>query len=205
MKLKVCGMREFENITSLCKLKPNYIGFIFWAPSERYVTDKTPKINDSIKKTGVFVNASIDYIETMIVKHQLSAVQLHGDETPDYCKVIKNLNVEVIKTFSISNNYNFSILKSYEKNCDFFLFDTKGDLPGGNGINFDWDILKNYPLQKPFFLSGGIGTDNIDQIKKLLNSQLPIYAIDVNSKFEISPAKKNIDKLKLFKKELYEL
>ena len=165
MKLKVCGMREFENITSLCKLKPNYIGFIFWAPSERYVTDKTPKIDDSIKKTGVFVNASIDYIETMIVKHQLSAV----------------------------------------KNCDFFLFDTKGDLPGGNGINFDWDILKNYPLQKPFFLSGGIGTDNIDQIKKLLNSQLPIYAIDVNSKFEISPAKKNIDKLKLFKKELYEL
>ena len=141
----------------------------------------------------------------MIVKHQLSAVQLHGDETPDYCKVIKNLNVEVIKTFSISNNYNFSILKSYEKNCDFFLFDTKGDLPGGNGINFDWDILKNYPLQKPFFLSGGIGIDNIDQIKKILNSQLPIYAIDVNSKFEISPAKKNIDKLKLFKKELYEL
>ena len=141
----------------------------------------------------------------MIVKHQLSAVQLHGDESPDYCKVIKNLNVEVIKTFSISNNYNFSILKRYEKNCDFFLFDTKGDLPGGNGINFDWDILKNYPLQKPFFLSGGIGTDNIDQIKKLLNSQLPIYAIDVNSKFEISPAKKNIDKLKLFKKELYEL
>ena len=141
----------------------------------------------------------------MIVKHQLSAVQLHGDETPDYCKVIKNLNVEVIKTFSISDNYNFSILKSYEKNCNFFLFDTKGDLPGGNGINFDWDILKNYPLQKPFFLSGGIGTDNIDQIKKLLNSQLPIYAIDVNSKFEISPAKKNIDKLKLFKKELYEL
>tara|TARA_B100000941_G_scaffold134278_1_gene95197 strand:- start:613 stop:1038 length:426 start_codon:yes stop_codon:yes gene_type:complete len=141
----------------------------------------------------------------MIVKHQLSAVQLHGDETPDYCMVIKNLNVEVIKTFSMSNNYNFSILKSYEKNCDFFLFDTKGDLPGGNGINFDWDILKNYPLQKPFFLSGGIGTDNIDQIKKLLNSQLPIYAIDVNSKFEISPAKKNIDKLKLFKKELYEL
>ena len=119
--------------------------------------------------------------------------------------MIKNLNVEVIKTFSISNNYNFSILKSYEKNCDFFLFDTKGDLPGGNGINFDWDILKNYPLQKPFFLSGGIGTDNIDQIKKLLNFQLPIYAIDVNSKFEISPAKKNIDKLKLFKKELYEL
>ena len=116
MKLKVCGMREFENITSLCKLKPNYIGFIFWAPSERHVTDKTPKIDGSIKKTGVFVNASIDYIETMIVKHQLSAVQLHGDETPDYCKVIKNLNVEVIKTFSISNNYNFSILKSYEKN-----------------------------------------------------------------------------------------
>ena len=141
----------------------------------------------------------------MIVKHQLSAVQLHGDETPDYCKVIKNLNVEVIKTFSISNNYNFSILKSYEKNCDFFLFDTKGDLPGGNGINFDWDILKNYPLEKPFFLSGGIGTDNIDQIKKLLNFQLPIYAIYVNSKFEISPAKKDIDKLKLFKKELYEL
>ena len=96
-------------------------------------------------------------------------------------------------------------MKSYEKNCDFFLFDTKGDLPGGNGTNFDWDILKNYPLQKPFFLSGGIGTDNINQIKKLLNSQLPIYAIDVNSKFEISPAKKDIDKLKLFKKELYEL
>jgi phosphoribosylanthranilate isomerase len=205
MKLKVCGMREEKNILKLATLKPDYIGFIFWRPSSRYVETKTPTLPTSIKKTGVFVNASIGYIQSIIKDHALQAVQLHGEETSDYCSMIKEFGVEVIKTFSIKDSFDYSHLNVYEFSCDFFLFDTKGKLPGGNGSGFDWNILASYPSQKPFFLSGGIGPENITQIKNMLKVNLPLYAIDVNSKFEVAPANKNIDQLKQFKSELDEL
>ena len=205
MKLKVCGMREPENIEALSALTPNYMGFIFWAPSCRYVETTTPELPSAIKKTGVFVDASIDYIQTMVQDHDLQAVQLHGEETPQYCALVQGFGVEVIKAFSIRDSFDFSQLEPYESGCDFFLFDTKGALPGGNGYRFDWSLLTNYPSQKPFFLSGGIGLEHTAQIKALLNTDLPLYAIDVNSKFELAPARKNIDALTQFKNELYEL
>jgi len=204
MKLKICGMREPENIEAIAALAPDYLGFIFWAPSSRYVNQSTPTLTEEIKKIGVFVDATLDYIETIIKEHQLQAVQLHGNETSAYCKQIQYLGIEVIKAFSIQNDFDFSELKAYENSCDFFLFDTKGELPGGNGYCFDWSILKAYPSKKPFFLSGGIGIENVEDLQKLLKTNLPIYAIDVNSKFESAPGIKKVNELRQFKKELYE-
>ena len=205
MKLKVCGMRELENISALSELNPNYIGFIFWSESSRFVDKKTPPLDKKIIKTGVFVDATFDYILTKIKDHQLDAVQLHGQESCSYCKVIKDYGLKVIKSFSIKNTFDFNTLKDYENSCDYYLFDTKGKLPGGNGFSFDWNILNEYPSQKPFFLSGGIGVDNLNEIKKLVKTKLPIHAIDVNSKFETAPGNKNIELLKKFKKEIDEL
>ena len=205
MRLKVCGMRELENISALSELDPNYIGFIFWSESSRFVNKKTPPLDKKIIKTGVFVDATFDYILTKIKDHQLDAVQLHGQESCSYCKVIKNYGLKVIKSFSIKNTFDFNTLEDYENSCDYYLFDTKGKLPGGNGFTFDWKILNEYPSQKPFFLSGGIGVDNLNEIKKLVKTKLPIHAIDVNSKFETAPGNKNIELLKKFKKEIDEL
>ena len=205
MKLKVCGMREPDNIAALSALQPDYMGFIFWAPSSRYVSEVTPVLDKSIKKTGVFVDASVDYIQSSISAHQLQAVQLHGEETPGYCQLLQGFGVEVIKAFSVKDAFDFSMLEAYENSCDFFLFDTKGALPGGNGYTFDWSLLKEYPSQKPFFLSGGIGLENTQEIKELLNTDLPLYAIDVNSKFELAPGLKKIKDITQFKNKLYEL
>lgn len=205
MRLKVCGMRELENISALSELDPNYIGFIFWSESSRFVDKKTPPLDKKIIKTGVFVDATFDYILTKIKDHQLDAVQLHGQESCSYCKVIKDYGLKVIKSFSLKNTFDFNTLEDYENSCDYYLFDTKGKLPGGNGFNFDWKILNEYPSQKPFFLSGGIGVDNLNEIKKLVKTKLPIHAIDVNSKFETAPGNKNIELLKKFKKEIDEL
>ena len=205
MRLKVCGMRELENISALSELNPNYIGFIFWSESSRFVDKKTPPLDKKIIKTGVFVDATFDYILTKIKDHQLDAVQLHGQESCSYCKVIKDYGLKVIKSFSIKNTFDFNTLEDYENSCDYYLFDTKGKLPGGNGFSFDWNILNEYPSQKPFFLSGGIGVDNLNEIKKLVKTKLPIHAIDVNSKFETAPGNKNIELLKKFKKEIDEL
>lgn len=205
MKLKVCGMRLPENIKALTALNPDYMGFIFWAPSSRFVDSSTPPLSKEIKKIGVFVDASLDYIETIIKDHNLQAVQLHGKENPEYCSYIKNLDVEVIKAFSVKDHFDFSSLDPYESACDFYLFDTKGELPGGNGYGFDWSILKHYPSKKPFFLSGGIGLEEVKQILELKKIDLPLYAIDVNSKFETAPGVKKIDELEQFKNELYEL
>ena len=205
MRLKVCGMRELENISALSELDPNYIGFIFWSESSRFVDKKTPPLDKKIIKTGVFVDATFDYILTKIKDHQLDAVQLHGQESCSYCKVIKDYGLKVIKSFSIKNTFDFNTLEDYENSCDYYLFDTKGKLPGGNGFTFNWKILNEYPSQKPFFLSGGIGVDNLNEIKKLVKTKLPIHAIDVNSKFETAPGNKNIELLKKFKKEIDEL
>ncbi|MDO7542527.1 MAG: phosphoribosylanthranilate isomerase [Flavobacteriaceae bacterium] len=198
-------MRTPENIEALAALNPDYMGFIFWAPSSRFVNKITPLLPNKIKKTGVFVDATIDYIETIIKEHKLQAVQLHGKEAPEFCAYIKTLDVEVIKAFSMKEAFDFKSLEPYEIACDFYLFDTKGELPGGNGYGFDWSILKNYPSVKPFFLSGGIGKEEVSQILELRNTDLPLYAIDVNSKFESAPGVKKIDELEQFKNELYEL
>jgi phosphoribosylanthranilate isomerase len=206
MKLKICGMKYPDNILEVGSLLPDYMGFIFWEKSARYFDGVIPDLPKSIKKVGVFVNESIAVIEEKIAKYDLQAIQLHGKESVEFCSELKNKidpSIEIFKVFSADENFDFSVLKAYEPVCDYFLFDTKGKLPGGNGTTFDWRILENYPSTKPFFLSGGIGIDELDSINEISKTNLPIYAIDVNSKFEIEPGLKNISLLKKIKKMSY--
>ncbi len=195
VRIKICGMKYPDNILEVGALLPDYMGFIFWEKSARYFDGIIPELPKSIKKVGVFVNAPLDEILEKIKNHDLQAVQLHGDESVEFCESLKKNTpklIDVIKVFPILDTFDFGILNSYEKVCDFFLFDTKGKLPGGNGTTFDWKVLEQYPSTKPFFLSGGIGIEELDSINEILKTNLPIYAIDVNSKFEIEPGLKNI-------------
>ena len=201
MKLKVCGMRYEDNIQLIASIHPDYMGFIFFEGSSRHVSASTPTLPLTIKKVGVFVNASYDSIVEKINTHNLQAVQLHGEETAEFCKSLRALNVDIIKVFSIKNEFNFDVLTPYETACDYYLFDTKGPLAGGNGYCFDWSVLELYPSTKPYFLSGGIGLENADQLQEFKTSVAATYchAVDVNSKFEIAPAKKNKELLEKFK------
>ena len=203
MKVKVCGMKYEENIKAVAALGPDYLGFIFYDKSKRNFEGEIPEIDPKIKKIGVFVNAPKRYVNAMIVRHNLDAVQLHGDESEDYCLGLKAGNtasIEIIKAFSMSENFDFEMLEKYLTVCDYFLFDTKGKERGGNGTLFDWKLLERYPFKKPFFLSGGIGSDEIAQVIEFLNSPMAAhcYAIDVNSRFESEPGMKKVAALKKF-------
>ena len=205
MKLKICGMKYPNNILEVGSLLPDYMGFIFWDKSARYFDGTLPTLPKTIKKTGVFVNASRDEILSKVTNHDLQAVQLHGHESVAFCQDLKNTlanTIEIIKVFSVDEAFDFNQLEPFETVCDYFLFDNKGKLPGGNGTTFDWKVLEQYPSQKPFFLSGGIGLDEIDLVKQILKTDLPIYAIDVNSKFEIEAGLKNKEKLDRFKQKI---
>ena len=206
MKLKICGMKYPENILEVSELLPDYMGFIFWEKSSRFFDGTMPDLPKSIQKVGVFVDATLDEIILKIKKYNLNLIQLHGKESVSFCldlkteiKNLKQNQIEIIKVFSILDDFDFSILKDYETVCNYFLFDTKGKLPGGNGTVFDWNVLKKYPSKKPFFLSGGIGIEEIASVKQLLKTNLPIHSIDINSKFEIEPGLKNMQLLKDFK------
>ena len=213
MKLKVCGMKL--NTLEVATLDPDYLGFIFWEPSKRYFKGTIPKLPASIKKVGVFVDAPLKEILKKVNTYDLQAVQLHGNESPEFCndlktinkdrsKAIEESNLEIIKVFSIKDDFDFSILTPYENVCDYFLFDTKGKLPGGNGFTFSWEVLKSYPSTKPYFLSGGIGLEEIEKIREFQQRPESKYchAIDINSKFESEPGLKDVKKLKEFKEVL---
>ena len=215
-KLKVCGMKFQENILEIASLKPDYLGFIFYEKSPRNFENEIPEIVSEIKKTGVFVNATANFILEKASRYNLQAIQLHGEETPQFCselrEELKNLKetpeVEIIKVFSVNEEFDFDEIFPYEDKVDYFLFDTKGKNKGGNGIAFNWDILKQYPSKKPFFLSGGIGIEELESIKSLLaefhkkGKQHLLYALDVNSKFEIEPGLKKMEDLSKFQEKL---
>ncbi|UWX54087.1 phosphoribosylanthranilate isomerase [Maribacter litopenaei] len=194
-----------DNPEEVAQLQPDYLGFIFWEPSSRYFDGAVLQIASAIEKIGVFVDADLSSVLEHIKKYNLQGVQLHGKETPEYCKKLnklkQKLDFKIIKVFSVKEKFDLSVLKEYEEVCDYFLFDTKGKLPGGNGFTFDWSLLKDYPSSKPYFLSGGIGLENVEEIKEFMRSPESnyCYALDVNSKFEEKPGLKNIEKLKEFK------
>jgi phosphoribosylanthranilate isomerase len=207
IKLKICGMKYPENITEIAAFQPDYLGFIFWEKSSRLMdVGLIPELPETTKKVGVFVDASVDEIRSKVAQYQLDIVQLHGNESASFCTEIKLLNVEIIKAFSIGTNFDFSVLEQFLPMVDYFLFDTKGKLPGGNGVTFDWKILENYTFEKPFFLSGGIGINEIEAIKAFQKTIVAekCIAIDVNSQFETKPGLKNKIELEKFKKLLYE-
>jgi phosphoribosylanthranilate isomerase len=205
LRLKVCGMNK--NTSAVAALAPEYLGFIFWEPSKRFFTNDMPSIPHTIKKVGVFVDAPITFVKKKVEQFQLLLVQLHGHESPDYCKVLKEQlpHIKIIKVFSVKDTFDFTVLTSYEAVCNYYLFDTKGKLPGGNGSHFNWEALKEYPSSKPYFLSGGIGLADLDVLKDFFLKPEAKYchAIDVNSTFELEPGLKNIEALKRFKKTLY--
>jgi len=204
MKLKICGMTEQKNINLISELQPDFLGFIFWKDSKRHCENIIEVIPDSIQKVGVFVNANYNEIVDKIIAHKLNFVQLHGDETADFCLEMKKTNIKVIKSITIDNKFNFNELE-YKKECvDYFLFDTKGELPGGNGTTFDWEILKQYKEDIPYFLSGGIGLDELPKLEKFLQSEAAknCIAIDINSQFEDEPGIKNKQKIKEFQEKL---
>ncbi len=196
-------MKYKNNIQQVARLQPDYLGFIFYERSKRHFEGSFPTIPSGIKKAGVFVNADKSFIKSMVQKHALNAVQLHGDESSSYCKslaVVLGSDIEMIKAFSISDLFDFDDLNDFMPYCDFFLFDTKGKERGGNGTLFDWNILQQYHCEKPYFLSGGIGLQEANEVKSFLNSGAGkyCYAIDVNSKFESEPGMKKIEELEKF-------
>ena len=198
IKIKICGMKFSENINEIASLQPDYLGFIFYQKSPRNFEDNIPNLSNFIKKVGVFVNASLEEIQEKVKQYKLDFVQLHGDENPGFCHLLQQNKFKVIKAFSIDNQFNFNTLSNYNEYCDYFLFDTKGTNYGGNGLTFDWSVLENYHLGKAYFLSGGIGIENIDEVKSFLTKEYAknCIAIDCNSKMEISPGLKSTEKTK---------
>ncbi len=198
--IKVCGMKSPDNIHMLRNPKINWIGFIFYPKSPRYIEQVPPKEDtDPYYRVGVFVNEEESVVLEKIKKHQLDIVQLHGDETPEYCLNLKP-HVEVWKAWSLDNTFDFQILDSYLDVVSLFVFDAKGEQRGGNSIPFDWNILSQYRKAKPFLLSGGIGPESINDLKEFHHAAC--RGIDINSKFETSPGLKNIDLINNFIHEL---
>ncbi len=194
-------MKHDENIRNLVELQPDYIGFIFYAKSKRFVGEDfnesfVNQIPENIQKVGVFVDADIEYVMQKVEKYKLDLVQLHGKESVDYCKVLKSKNVSITKFFPVSTHFDFSVVNNYKPYCNYFLFDTSTEGYGGSGVKFDWHILEKYDNDIPFFLSGGIDSYDLPKIKSLTN--LNIHAIDINSRFEIEAGLKDIQKVKDF-------
>lgn len=200
IQIKICGMKFPENISEIALLQPDYLGFIFYGKSPRYFESTIPNIEKSIQKVGVFVNASLEDIQEKVNEHRLDLVQLHGDESPEFCHSLAIKNIKVIKSFNMHNKFNFNTLNNYNKSCDYFLFDTKGNNYGGNGITFDWSILENYHLNKPYFLSGGIGIETSKDIRSFFKKEYSknCIAIDCNSKLESFPGLKLKEKTRQF-------
>ncbi|WP_239704655.1 phosphoribosylanthranilate isomerase [Tenacibaculum finnmarkense] len=216
-------MKYVQNIQEVAALQPDYLGFIFYEKSTRNFEGIIPDLPKEIKKAGVFVNEIPEIVVSLTEEYGLNMLQLHGDESPEYITTLKTIftesiadkkphlkykTPEIVKVFGIKssenseNTFDFELLKPYEALVDFFLFDTKGKERGGNGITFDWSVLQKYNLTKPFFLSGGIGLEEVSEIKKLRALNLPIYALDVNSKFETSAGLKSVKDITKFKKDL---
>lgn len=194
MIVKVCGLRDKENHQNLSNLNIDMIGINFYKPSSRYIGEHKLDVVKSQKRVGVFVHSSIDHISESKKIHKLDYAQLHGDEEVDYCQKVKNI-IPIIKVFRIENNFDWSETEKYLF-ADYFLFDTMTEKFGGSGNKFDWSSLNDYKANIPFFLSGGIGPNDAKEILEIDHKYL--VGVDINSKFESSPAIKNIPLVKKF-------
>ncbi len=205
MKIKVCGMKHKQNIKELIALNPDYIGFIFYEKSPRFIGHTIHReiiqlFPVHIKKTGVFVNALQDEVVENARRNELDIIQLHGYESPGYCEAVRAKNYPVMKVFGVGSRDDMQNIKPYEEVCDYFLFDTKSKAYGGTGTKFDWNIICEYEHTVPFFLSGGIGPGDAEIINELRCNKL--FAVDINSKFETYPGMKNISSINTFIKQL---
>ena len=199
-------MRLAANIAAVAELQPDYLGFIFYDKSPRLISDVSAElikyIPAEIKTVGVFVNEELEKVNDKVNTLKLKAVQLHGSESPEYCEALKSTfsTLEVIKAFGIDEDFDFSDLEPYLDVVDYFLFDTKTKTHGGSGETFNWSVLERYTYSKAYFLSGGIDLEHGPAIKKINDERL--YALDINSRFEIEPGLKDAEKIKEFIKEM---
>lgn len=200
MVVKVCGMRNPENIKEVEQLDVDWMGFIFYPKSTRFVDNLPTYMPQSAKRIGVFVNEQYDHIVRVCQQYSLDYVQLHGNEPPQLCTKLMLNNIGVIKAFSVGSVFPNKTVLSYQHTCNYFLFDTQTELYGGSGNKFNWDILNDYTGSTPFLLSGGISADDAETVNQINHPQLA--GIDLNSKFEIEPALKDVAKLKYFLKQL---
>lgn len=194
-------MTDISNIRDVVGIYPDFIGYIFYPGSARYIGSDPDRrifreVPSEILKTGVFVNEPMDVITEKKYEFGLDFIQLHGDESPEDCRFLKEQGIKVIKSFSMDDNFRFSITESYEENCEYFLFDTKSISRGGSGNKFDWSVLNYSRLGRPFFLSGGIRPDDFNTVMNIKNDKL--FAVDINSRFEINPGIKDIDRIVKF-------
>jgi phosphoribosylanthranilate isomerase len=193
LKIKICGMRDAENIKAVDALHPDYLGFIFYSISPRYIAPGSCLPDTKAQKVGVFVNASMEEIIKTTREHGIATIQLHGNENTWFCCDLTDLGYKVIKAFRIDENVDIEYISEYQGCCEFFLYDTKAKAVGGTGKKFDWNILTELDPLGPFFLSGGIGPDDVATIKSLNLKNL--IGLDLNSRFELEPALKDVDKL----------
>jgi len=203
MQIKVCGLTNPENIEEILKLGVNYLGFIFYPKSPRWVEPLLAHTNflaPEIPKVGVFVNEKQNKIIDSVNKYQLTHLQFHGDEDVNFIKQFRNLNIKLFKVFKIDKNFDFSTTKDFENYADYFLFDTQTKDYGGSGKKFNWESLQNYSGKTPFLLSGGIKPEDYELINHFKHPQF--VGVDLNSGFEIKPGLKDISKLKFFLEHL---
>ena len=205
LKIKVCGLTDPGNVKEIAATNPDFMGFIFYPGSLRYIGDKPAdslfrSVPSHIMKIGVFVNEGITVITNSVKLFGLDLIQLHGNEPAEYCEYLKNEGLTIIKAFGIKNESDFKIPELYMNVCDYFLFDTMTAGYGGSGNKFDWTGINKYLLDKPFFLGGGIGTEDAPLIKQLNHPQL--FAVDINSRFETMPGIKEPKKVKDFINEI---
>lgn len=192
--VKVCGMRDAAVLTEVAALGPDFLGFIFAPASPRFVgetlvPEQVRALPPTIWKVGVFVNETTENMLATAQRFGLAAVQLHGQETPAQCEELGDAGLLVMKAFSIGEVIDFKALLPYVPFCDYFLFDTKGAAPGGNGATFNWNLLKEYNLPVPYFLAGGLGLEHAAELTTL---RLPgLAGIDLNSRFETAPGVKD--------------
>ena len=199
MIVKVCGMREAENIRAVEALGIDWMGFIFWEHSSRNVFQRPAYLPTRAKRVGVFVDAPLDVVCRHVEAFGLDVVQLHGSESPAFLHDLRNAlagDVLIVKAFSIATRDDLSQTSLYEGLADYFLFDTKAQFVGGNGRKFDWSVLAHYDGSTPFLLSGGIGPDDASRLSAFSHPRLA--GIDLNSRFEAAPAQKNVELLKQF-------
>ena len=199
MIVKVCGMREAENIRAVEALGVDWMGFIFWEHSSRNVCQRPAYLPTKAKRVGVFVDAPLDVVCQHVEAFGLDVVQLHGSESPAFLHDLRSLcdaRLLIVKAFSIATRDDLLPTSLYEGLADYFLFDTKAQLVGGNGRKFDWTVLAHYDGSTPFLLSGGIGPDDASRLSAFSHPRLA--GIDLNSRFEAAPALKNVELLKQF-------
>jgi len=201
IKVKICGMKDPGNVKAVADLGPDYLGFIFYSRSQRFVGEKPDislfqNVSSKIEKVGVFVNEDETSVINIANASGIRTIQLHGNESISYCEFLKSSGLTIIKAFSIDNSFSFDELNPFLNTVDYLLFDTKDENHGGSGRKFNWNKLSEYKGDKPFFLSGGIGPEDSEVIKSLQFDRL--HAIDINSLFELNPGIKNTTKVESF-------